>query len=314
MRHIAIVALLASVAGADGDKKRADKLFADGRRYLQNKEYALACTAFEQSQQADPAIGTQLNIALCYEEWGHVAAALHAFQEAERLAAAKHDNRARAAHAKVEELGPKVPHLAVHVPAGVDPSAVFLLDGKEIERAALTTDLLLEVGDHAIEVRVPGAPPKTTKLALAVGEHKQLELEVPHVAVAVAPPPPPPPPGPPPESPRKKGRLYGGIAALGVGGIALGTASFVALVARSDYNNAVASCPNFVCTTRQAYLDTQDARSRADDATIAAVSGGVVAAVGLYLVLTSHGDREHRVTAAPLLAPGAVGVAIGGSL
>jgi tetratricopeptide (TPR) repeat protein len=308
MKHIAILALLASVASADSaNKKRADQLFADGRRYLQTKEYALACTAFEQSQQADPAIGTQLNIALCYEEWGHVVAALHAFEEAERLATAKKDNRAKEAHKKVEELGPKVPRLAVSVPASTDPSAMFLLDGKEIERAALTTELLLEVGDHAIEVRVPGSPPKTTKLALAIGEHKRLELDVPKVVVA-----PPPLPPPPVEPPRKKNRLYAAIGLGGGGVLALGTASIVALVARSDYANAISSCPNYTCTTKKAYDQTQTARSHADVATGVAIGGLALVGAGVYLFLTSRGER--RVSAAPLLSPGAVGVAIGGPL
>jgi hypothetical protein len=309
MKHIAILALLASIASADpADKKRADKLFADGRRYLQNKEYALACTAFEQSQQADPAIGTQLNIALCYEEWGHVVAALHAFEEAERLAVAKRDNRAKEAHKKVDELGPKVPRLAVSVPASADPSAMFLLDGKEIDRAALSSELLLEVGDHAIEVRVPGAPPKTTNLALAIGEHKRLELDVPKVAVAQ----PPPPPPPPVEPPRNKNRMYAGIALGGGGVLALGTASIVALVARSQYANAIGSCPNYTCTTKQAYNQTQAARSHANVATGLAIGGLALVGTGVYFFLTSRGER--RVTAAPVVAPGVVGIAIGGPL
>ena len=83
---VGIAAGLCAVATATPQKQRADKLFDDGRRYLDNKEYALACTAFEQSQEADPAIGTQLNIALCYEQWGHYASAYRAYVDAEKLA------------------------------------------------------------------------------------------------------------------------------------------------------------------------------------------------------------------------------------
>src|SRR5882762_10106176 len=121
MRLLALVGVagLCAVAAAE-PPKRADKLFDDGRRYLDNKEYALACTAFEQSQQADPAIGTQLNIALCYEQWGHVASALRAYQEAERIATAKRDNRAKHARKKVDELSPKVPHLKIELQASGD--------------------------------------------------------------------------------------------------------------------------------------------------------------------------------------------------
>jgi tetratricopeptide (TPR) repeat protein len=313
MRLLVACALvhLASVAAADTDKKRADKLFEDGRRYLESKEYALACTAFEQSQQADPAIGTQLNIARCYEEWGHFAAAVKAFEEADRLATAKRDDkRAKAARKKVAELTPKVPHLSVVVPVDADASAVYMLDGKEIDLAALTADLLLESGDHAIEVRTPGAPPQTTKVALAIGEHKRLELDVPKPVVIKPPPPPPPNVGPPPPPPRNQLRFYGGIALTATGGVALGAASFVALVARSDYNTAIASCPNNLCTTYKAYRDTENARSHANYASLIGAGGIALAGAGVYLIMTSHGDT-HAV--APVVAPGAVGVAYGGS-
>src|SRR5512143_4293143 len=104
MRGLLVVAaLLALPSAAVADKARADKLFEDGRGYLQRKEYALACTAFEQSQEADPAIGTQLNIALCYEQWGKLTAAYQAYVEAEKQAKLKKDNRVKVAHKKVTE-------------------------------------------------------------------------------------------------------------------------------------------------------------------------------------------------------------------
>ena len=135
------------VASADQTaKQRAESLFDDGRRYLGQKEYALACTAFEQSQVSDPAIGTQLNIALCYESWGKMASAYRAYLEAEKTAIEKKDSRAAGARKKVDELAPKVPHLSFTLPADVDPSVVFLFDGKEIEAAKLKDDLLVDAG------------------------------------------------------------------------------------------------------------------------------------------------------------------------
>ncbi len=314
----ALAALVSTAVAGPAEKKRADKLFEDGRRYLANKEYALACTAFEQSQQADPAIGTQLNIALCYEEWGHVAAALKAFQEAERVAQAKHDNRAKAARKKVDELTPKVPHLTLEVPASADPSAIFLLDGKEADKSVLGGDMILEPGDHTMEVRVPGVPPKTTTITLALGDHKRIPVEVPKpptvvVRQVVQAPPPAAVAAPPP--PRDKPRLYAGIGLAAGGVVAVGVASAVALVARSDYNTAIAQCPNSTCTTRKAYDDTQSAIRRANIASIVAGGGVVLAGAGVYLILTSHGHRaESRVSAAPLVAPGTLGVTLGASL
>jgi hypothetical protein len=283
------------------DKVRADKLFDDGRRYLAGHEYALACTAFEQSQQADPAIGTQLNIALCYEQWGeaHVVAAYHAYVEAERLAKMKFDDRAKAAHRKVEELYVKLPHLTVTIPETADANAVFLMDGKDAERATLTGDMIVEAGEHAIEVRVLGAPPKTQRVNVHLGAHETLVLDVP-VGIAE----------PRAATTRKKGRFYAGIGLAATGGVALGVASYVAVVARSDYNDAIASCPSSTCTTHGAYNATQDAISHANTASIIGGVGVAAAAVGVYLILTSRGE----VAAAPMVGNGTVGLAIGGRL
>ncbi len=113
---LACVAVAGLCASASADKTRADQLFDDGRRYLAKHEFALACTAFEQSQQADPAIGTELNIALCYEQWGHVAAAYRAYVEAERLAKLRFDARAQGARKKIDELKAQIIAGKIQVP------------------------------------------------------------------------------------------------------------------------------------------------------------------------------------------------------
>ena len=128
------------------EKLRADKLFDDGRRYLAAKEYALACTAFEQSQQADPAIGTLLNIALCYETWGKPTAAYRWYVEAAKMAKDKADDREKGANAKVAELEPKVPYIQVTIPADAEPATTFMLDGNEIEKAKLVERQPVEPG------------------------------------------------------------------------------------------------------------------------------------------------------------------------
>lgn len=289
------------------EKIRADGLFEDGRKYLVAKEYALACTAFEQSQEADPAIGTQLNIALCYEEWGKVAAAYRAYLEAERLAKAKSDDREKGAHLKVDALAPQVPHLQVEIPADADVATVFLLDGKEIDRAKLADDQLVEPGPHILEARVPSRPPKETKIDLKPGERRKVTIAVPRPEVKTL----------VTTTPRKKGRLYGGIGLVTGGAVAVGVSSFVALVARQDYADAIKDCPDKVCESRASFDATQSARKRATIMTFVGAGGVVLAGVGVYMIMTSRGKRvveERRVGVAPLLAPDAVGLAIGGRL
>ena len=308
-------------SSAEGDAKvsdkeskaRADKLFEDGRKYLAAKEYALACTAFEQSHAADPAIGTQLNIALCYEEWGKLASAYRAFLEAERLAKEKKDKRAAGARKKVDELAEKSPKFVFDLPANADPSTVLLFDDKQLEIAKLADDLLVDPGAHTLEIRVPDRPVKKQQLEAVVGERKRIPIELPvaETPKVIL------PPNAVVTTPRRKGRLYGGIA-LSVGGAAaIGIASIVALAARQDYANAAGDCPGGACTTREAYDATQDARFKANMMTFVAGGGVALVGVGVYLIVTSAGKRVEQpaqVTLRPLATPDSIGLAIGGSL
>lgn len=288
------------------EKLRADKLFEDGRRYLEAKEYALACTAFEQSQVSDPAIGTQLNIALCYEEWGKPTAAYRAYLEAERLAKDKKDDRARGARLKVDQLAPKVPHLQVEIPGDADIATVFMLDGNEIDKAKLQDDLLVEPGKHVIVARVPGKPAKETVIDLREGERKKITIDVPRPKVEVI----------VKEGPRRKGRFYGGIGLTVGGGLALGAAGFVSLVARQDYADAVVDCPDHACQSRAAFDATQDARKKATLMTFVGAGGAVMVGAGIYMLLTSRGAKttERKVSFAPMLGPDGGGFVVGGRL
>lgn len=289
------------------EKLRADKLFEDGRRYLTAKEYALACTAFEQSHQADPAIGTLLNIALCYEEWGKLAAAYRAYVEAEKLAQARADDREKGARQKIDELSPRVPHLTVTIPADTDVAMIFTFDGKDITRTELTTEMLLEAGKHVIEAKMTGRPTKTTEVVLRQGERRVIDIEVPRreIKTIVR------------QGPRKKTRLYAGLAVGGAGVIAMGLASVIAFGARSEYADAIIDCPAGVCQSRASFEATQDARSKANLMTFVGAGGLALAGVGVFLFITSKGDRiEEKITTvmSPVVGPDSVGIMVRGRL
>jgi TolA-binding protein len=64
----------ATMARADA-RADAEKLFDEGRRAMQSGDYALACPKFEASNKADPAVGTQMNLAMCWEKLGKTASA-----------------------------------------------------------------------------------------------------------------------------------------------------------------------------------------------------------------------------------------------
>src|SRR5882757_7808503 len=56
-------------AGEKGpDAVRAEALFDEGRRLMTAGDFTAACPKFASSQALDPAIGTALNLANCYEK------------------------------------------------------------------------------------------------------------------------------------------------------------------------------------------------------------------------------------------------------
>lgn len=289
------------------EKIRADKLFDDGRRYLAAKEYALACTAFEQSQAVDPAIGTLLNIALCYERWGKTTAAYRWYVDAAKLAAASSDDREKGARAKVAELEPKVPYLEVTVPADADAGTTFMLDGNEVEKAKLIEKQPVEPGKHIIVARVSNKPPVETMFEIAAGERKQVTIDVPRpeVRLIVV------------GGERKKGKFYGGLGLTAAGVVAMGVAGAVSLIARQDYADAVDACPGTVCETQEAFDATQSARKRATLMTFVGAGGAALVGVGVYFLLTSRTPRRTErqvITLTPSVGADSVGVVLGGRL
>ena len=97
------IIVLCGVAHAD-KKEQADALFKQGKKYMEQKRFSDACESFEKSNKLDPAIGTQLNIAKCYEEWGKIGQAYLAYQAAEKQAAGAKDPREPKIHELVVAL------------------------------------------------------------------------------------------------------------------------------------------------------------------------------------------------------------------
>lgn len=122
-------------------------------------------------------------------------------------------------------------------------------------------------------------------------------------------------------SPRKQGRFYGGLGLIAGGAASIGVAGFVALLARRDYADALAGCPELRCETRADYDATQQARRRATYMTFVGAGGALLAGAGVYLILTSAGrrieqraDRGDRIEVVPVVDLDRVGLAIGGRL
>lgn len=321
-------------AQSGAEKAMAEQLFETGRTLTKKGKHAEACPKFEASFALEPALGTQLNLARCYERLGKLASAWGHYREAAgRAKQAGQLQRERAARSFAAALEPRLPRLVIRVP---DSSAVNGLevsrDGAAVSRALFDTEIYVDPGEHEVAAVAPGRERFTVTVTARVG--KQVVVEIP----ALAPLPPadgqageasPPASGPAVVSAGEPRRANGrtrrmlGLG-LGGGGIAFvaGSVGF-ALAARSAWDDAFASgeCvrDELVCTPAgQKRADA--ARTRALAADILAGTGVALAVTGAVLYLTAPDDRPERErtaagrpVAVPMLWPGAVGIELTGS-
>ncbi|MFO0667229.1 MAG: hypothetical protein U0174_24970 [Polyangiaceae bacterium] len=125
------VSLLARTVGAQpaAPNASADQLFEDGRKAMMQGQFEAAARLLEASQKADPAAGTLLNLAECYEKLDKIASSIETYtlarDEAKR---AKRDKWADQASQRIAALTPRLPK--VRILGTPPPGARFELDGK----------------------------------------------------------------------------------------------------------------------------------------------------------------------------------------
>jgi tetratricopeptide (TPR) repeat protein len=322
---------LAGVARAQSgaDKAMAEQLFEAGRALVKQGKHAEACPKFEASFALDPALGTQLNLARCYERVGKLASAWGHYREAAgRARQAGQPQRERAARGFAAALEPALPRLVIRLTAGGDvPGLEVARDGRAVSPALFDTEVYVDPGPHEITATASGY--ERFAVTVSAREREQVVVAIPVLTpLAAGAGPAPPAAGPaagavdaPARRAGGRGRRLLGLG-LGSGGIALlaGSAGF-ALAANAAWDEAFDSgaCARdaLVCTPAGQDL-TDRARARGLVADVLAGAGVALAVTGavLYLTAPSGDDAPAAGGAAgvrPVLGPGAVGVAVTGS-
>jgi hypothetical protein len=322
MKHvvtsIALVAALIAPASAD----KADKLFQKAKKLHAEKKFAEACPTYEEVDKTDPAIGSKLNIAKCYEDWGRLATAYSWYVQADKMATGAKDDRAAKIKELIEELDTNVPRLTIKTPDGADPDVLdtLTLDGQPIAEDYLNTEQRIDPGPHVIEFVVEGQ--KKKKMApVERGGESELSLDIPK-GVGKKPRPkkngevtPPvietPDPG--------KKRRWIGIGVGGAGVVAIGVASIMTLSARGTYNDALEEhCMNSTtgCTPTGVRL-TREARSTANVATVITLVGVAAIAGGAVLYFTApkapSATEKQALYVSPTLDTTGGGFVVGGT-
>jgi hypothetical protein len=137
---------------------------------VQAGRYADACPKFEESFRLDRQIGTQLNLANCFEQLGRIASAWALFTEV--LETAKEAEDRAFAEAAVARLKPRLPR--IEIAASKLPGVEVKLDGSVI---AAGLPRVVDPGPHKLEFSATGRV--TRLLDIVAVEGQLLPVEVP---------------------------------------------------------------------------------------------------------------------------------------
>jgi hypothetical protein len=292
------------VAGAQGDKATAEALFSEGRRLMTSGNYATACEKFAASQKLDPALGTSLNLADCYEKGGRTASAWAEFRDA---AAAAHrvgsKDREQVARARADALEKQLSRLTLTAKIP-HPDMRIARDGAGVDRAVLGTAVPVDPGRHMVEAAAPGR--KKWSKAIEVQPGAQIVVEIPELeSEAVAPGAPPSATSPDSTASTSKSGKTQRIAAVAVGGVGvvgLVVGSVFGFKAISNWSDVKSHCTNFPngCDPEGVSLG-DSAKSASTISTIAFAVGVAGVAGGAVLWFTAPPtSRETAAQPKPL--------------
>lgn len=305
----------------------ARALFKEARALVANGNYKAACPKFEQSLALEPGVGTQFNLADCWEHIGRTLSARALFMGAAASAkAAGQLDREQVLHDRAAALEPRIPHLVIEVD-GSDPKLVVKRGDLPLDSDVYGKAKAVDPGTYEIVAKAPGKIPWRKTVEVPVGDSvvtvtvPALEAQVPSAAPApeikkhteAATPARDVPAVSHGSSTPSLGVV--GLGVLGAGGVAFGIV--MAARYRSANSDAKNICPTSLnCTTQQISVHdgkVDDARSARTWAYVGlGVGGASLAAAAALLFLPQH-RNESAWRATPLVgSDGLLGAGLSG--
>jgi hypothetical protein len=343
----AAVPRAARAQSAESQSTVAQALFDEAKRLAAAGKYDEACPKFRESYAADPATGTLLNLAVCYEKQGKTALAWSTFKTAETAARrAGQSERAKFAADHLAALEGRLARLTVMLsPAARVPGVQVTLDDVVLGEAAWGVAMPVDPGTRRLRADAPGKRPfeELVEIPATPGARKTVEIpalvdaapgETPASAgaqrgerpapTAGTPPgkadreaPSPQAPAPASGSEHSSARRTVGWVAIGAGAVGVGVGSFFGLRAISRWDDRNRACAGG-CTP-EAKTAGDDAKSAATVADVGIAAGLAVAAVGVFLVWprgapsAEPAAKEATLRLSPALGRSQGGVSLSGT-
>jgi hypothetical protein len=272
-----------------------------------------ACLWFKESLEQDPTVNTQVTLAACYEKEGKNRSAWGLYSDA----ASGTTPAAAYAKARADELY-KQGFLKLRIETKDLPEdAKVTLDGENVGRGVLNTDINADPGDHMIKVRADGKKDFDKKVEL---NDKNSPLAV-TVALEDAPKPPPniggggrieTPPDQGISTLRMTGLVVGGVGILS--GIAAGTMGILTLVFDANAKTIRRREPCLMACQAEADQERNKALGAQTGAILTGIIGGVLIATGVVLFIVGGNKKAEPAKTTLMLVPSASPQLSGGFL
>jgi len=312
--HTALLVSLVSTSAVRADDATAKALFDQGKILFAEGKYGEACKKLEASFKMKELSGTGGLLGACYEKVGRLASAWSAYRDS-AVMAEKQGNveRATASREKAAELFPKLAHVSIDVTAIAKiPKVKVTIDGAEQVLGGLGDPIPIDAGQHILEATAIDYTPSKQTIDIQDGENQKTSIpalvEDPTRRIAI-------------EKRLADERQVAGRRkkiALGLatgGGVSLGVAATLVVLARSQWNHA----KDLGCDASGSCVDDAGKRAvdgaalKADIATYVGGGGLLLLGAGVFIYVTSpkpHSETELRLL--PSAGPGTAGLVLGG--
>lgn len=320
---LAFTGTLAATApgrGQTSEKPMAEALFQAGRELFEKGELEAACVKLDASRRIEPALGTLLHLADCYERMGRLASAWALFEEGASLADAKGQaTRAAVAKLRASALKPQLSYLVLDVPSET-PGLSITVSGVVVPASSWSVPIPIDPGTCEVRASAPGHR-GFERVVDVSREPSRTEVKIPRLPRTPRPAPVPAPdpkkaprPTPPTDPFWDVHRIIGAsLGSVGLGAIAAGAILGARAMVKND--SSLGECrPEDASRCTAHGVDLRDAaRDHALASTITLSTGAALLAVGVVVFLTAGagGDDAAAWQVIPRLGLGDAGVTLG---
>lgn len=311
-----IVPRLSNAQEVAADTK-AEQLFNEATALAEKGAFSEACPKFEESQKLDPGLGTQFNLALCYESLGRLGSAWRNFRAVEKIAhATGKKGREDAAHQKVVALTAKVGHLVIDA---ADGDVIVKVDGEVLDHDAWAF-WAVDPGPHSVDATAAAKKPWHADVDVAATPGTEIKLSIPKLLVAQE--------TITREITKEKTdpKRIAGFIAGGVGLVGVATAVVTGIIVLGDAATAKEDCTlpspadpsKLACRTDAGRNAVNEGKTLNVVNAIAWGVGAAGVATGAVLLLLSLGKKDSTVetkkttTFTPWFTPSGAGVGLSG--